>query len=139
MPFNGNYTTFHCNAQDLDLQRWKISGLPITAGFEGVHKLLSSLGWTVEEIIYQNSEPTVFTSSQKGKHVPAHFSYEGQPRAIKFKALNAAARQEAADQSMSSRQAVFRPYTRAHEQKQFMARVQAAAAKAPASPRTAAN
>ena len=129
------YAKAHAYEQDLDLQRWKLSGLPATTGIEGVSTLLGSLGWKAEEIVYQDSDHVVFTSSQKGKDVPAHFSYEGQPRALKFKALNAAARTEAATAAQASRQMAFRPSTRAKEQQQFMARLNAAAPAEPSSPR----
>jgi len=52
-------------AQDFDLQRWKVSGLPITTGIVGVHQILHSLNWEIEEVVYQDTDHVVFTCSRK--------------------------------------------------------------------------
>ena len=78
---------------------------------------------------------------QPGKFAPVHVNVEGQPRTIRFKALNAAARQSAAADTQARRQ-LFRATTRATQQKEFPEQASAAAkAKqppgSPASPRPA--
>ena len=99
-------TTFaKSNKYDFDasLQRWKVTGVPLQAGIQGLSHMLCSLGWKVAEIVYQSENSAVFTTSNKGKEAPAHVRYLGQPRRIQFKALNAAAKQEAAKVSKASR------------------------------------
>ena len=48
--------------QDLDLQRWKISGVPNAAGIAGLSELLISIGWEVSEVVYQDADHAVFTT-----------------------------------------------------------------------------
>ena len=125
--------------QNFDLQRWKVSGLPVTTGIAGVHQLLHSLKWEVEEVVYQDTDRVVFTCSSKGKSEQAHFTCEGQPRLVRFKALNASARRAAATENKDDKIAISTSSTRSTAQKAFMSRLQSVAAAptvaAPASPR----
>ena len=82
------------------------------AGLVGLTELLTSLGWDVSEIVYQDDDHAVFTAPSHGKFASVHFNVENQPRTIRFKALNAAARQAAAEDAQTRRQ-LFRPSTRA--------------------------
>ena len=66
-------------ATNFDLQRWKLSGLPITTGIAGVFQTLQALQWEVEEVIYQDNNHAVFTCSSKGKSEQAHFILKINP------------------------------------------------------------
>jgi hypothetical protein len=66
----------------------------------------------VSGIVYQDDDHAVFTAPSHGKFALVHFNVENQPRTIRFKALNAAARQAAAEDAQTRRQ-LFRPSTRA--------------------------
>jgi len=66
----------------------------------------------VSGIVYQDDDHAVFTAPSHGKFASVHFNVENQPRTIRFKALNAAARQAAAEDAQTRRQ-LFRPSTRA--------------------------
>lgn len=124
-------------ATNFDLQRWKLSGLPITTGIAGVFQTLQALQWEVEEVIYQDNNHAVFTCSSKGKSEQAHFIFEDQPRTVRFKALNAAAREAAANEAKSERPKVSKTTDRSAVQKDFMKRIAAASTTQmqPASPR----
>lgn len=41
--------------QGFDLQRWKVSGLPITTGIAGVFQILQPLAWDVTEVASCNA------------------------------------------------------------------------------------
>lgn len=122
--------------QDLDLQRWKVSGLPVTTGIAGVHQILQTLSWDVEEVVYQDTDHVVFTSSRKGKSEKAHFICEDQPRTVRFKALNAAARSAAAREAQAERPKAAKTTERSAAQKDFLAKLEDAktALAQPASP-----
>jgi hypothetical protein len=126
--------------QNLDLQRWKISGLPSTTGIDGITTLLESLNWEIVEVLYQDADHAVYTATKMGKADAAHFRFDGQPRTVRFKALNAEARKVVAAESQSTRRKLFQTTDRAQEQKNFLAKVTAAhkakaAMAAPSSPR----
>ncbi len=82
--------------------RWKITGLPASTGVAGLYELLTTLGWEIVEIVYFDERQGVFMSKSIGAHVPAYYMKQGQPRQVKFKALNAAARAMAADKERTA-------------------------------------
>ena len=85
------------------LGRWKVTGIPLNAGLEGVYRLLVSLKWEVEEIVFHDERQCIFLAKNRGKDAPAHFMFQGTPRTIKFKALNAAARESVEIESKEQR------------------------------------
>eukprot|EP00435_Cladocopium_sp_Y103_P070750 s129_g36.t1 len=56
---------------DNSVQRWKVSGVPLLAGLQGLHQMLVSLWWEVVEVVYQGEDSAVFTSTNKGKEARA--------------------------------------------------------------------
>ena len=126
------FASAHGLTVNTDLQRWKVSGIPCTTGLQGLHDILKTLGWQVEDIVYQDDFRAVFTATAKGSHDMAHFHFDGQPRTIRFKAVNAASRSAAASSDQQARQILFRPSERIAKQKEFLAKM-AAPAKAPGS------
>ena len=105
---------------DSSVQCWKVSGVPLLAGLQGLHQMLVSLGWEVVEVVYQGEDSAVFTSTNKGKEAPAHFRYLDQPRGVRFKALNASARKDSASSSQTNRIARSNTNERAQAQKAFL-------------------
>jgi hypothetical protein len=112
---------------DNSQQRWKVTGIPLQAGIQGLHQLLASLGWEVLEIIYQGEDSAVFTSKNRGKDAPVHFRYLDQPRAVRFKAINLAARKEAESTAKASRTPKQEVNERAKTQQAFLKRLEATA------------
>lgn len=143
------YAKAHGHDKDWDLQRWKISGLPTSTGLVGLSNLLNSLGWDLEEVVYQDADHAVFTSAKKGIAENFHYNVDEQPRTVRFKALNSIARKAAADESKTARKQLLQPSKRAAEQKKFPSQCSAAAKAAspkqtavqpaPASPRSDAS
>ena len=91
-------------------------------------------------MLYQDADHAVYTATKMGKADAAHFRFDGQPRTVRFKALNAEARKVVAAESQSTRRKLFQTTDRAQEQKNFLAKVTAAhkakaAMAAPSSPR----
>ena len=116
------YAKAHGHTHDWELQRWKVSGVPAATGIVGLHELLNSLSWSVDEIIYQDEKHAVFTASAKGKSDPAHYTLDMQPRTIRFKALNATAKKAIAEESQTVRKQLFQTPNRAAGQKAFLAK-----------------
>ena len=116
---------------DNSVQRWKVSGIPLLAGLQGLHQMLVSLGWEVVEVVYQGEDSAVFTSTNKGREAAAHFKYLDQPRGVRFKALNASARKESASSSQASRVVKSSVNERAQAQKAFLERLQASSIQSP--------
>ena len=78
--------------------RWKVTRIPMSAGVEGVHRLLVSLKW--DEILFHDERQCIFLSKNHGHDAPANYMFQQMPRSIKFKAINAAARESVAAESM---------------------------------------
>ena len=108
------------------LPLWKVNGVPITSGIAGLSSLLQKLGWHVDQIIYHDDDHAVFTATNKGKDAPAHFRTAGQPRSLRFKAVNSLSRAPAKDGSQASRTFLFRQSDVASAQRAFLAKVERA-------------
>ena len=65
--------------------------MPTTTGGAGLYDLRITLRWEVVEVVYFDDKQAVFMAKTIGDHVPAHHVVGGQPRTVKFKALNAVA------------------------------------------------
>lgn len=118
------YAKEHGITTNLDLQRWKVSGLLAATGLAGVFEILQSLNWEVEDVIYQDIDHVVYTCAAKGKAEKAHYNFEGQPRTIRFKALNSSARAAVAQAAKEERLKVSSTAERAAAQKASVAKKQ---------------
>jgi hypothetical protein len=110
--------------------RWKVSGIPLDAGIHGLFELLRSLEWGILEIAFMDEYHAVFLADRRGQDVPAYFQRNGQPRQIKFKALNAAARGMVKHENMERTTASAStqvPESRAARQKKFLQDLESAA------------
>ena len=74
------------------LGRFKITGVPLSAGLHGLAELLVSRKWKVDQIVFMDSKHAIFLASVRGQDDPLFWKSGGQPRQIRFKALNATAR-----------------------------------------------
>ena len=72
--------------------RWKVTGIPVATGVVGLYEILTALSWEVTEVVYMDENQAVFMAKKMGKDVPAHYVSQQQPRSVRFKALNSAAK-----------------------------------------------
>ena len=80
----------------------------------------------MDQIIYHDDDHAVLTSTNKGKDAPAHFRTAGQPRSLRFKAVNSLSCAPAKDDSQASRSFLFRQSDVASAQRAFLAKVERA-------------
>ncbi len=84
--------------------RWKISGIPTTAGATGVMALLQSRDWKDVEILYQNEKECIFVSASRGKTEEMFYNIGGgHKQQLRIKALNKVAEIQQANASRDSR------------------------------------
>jgi hypothetical protein len=107
--------------------RWKVTGFPIASGLHGLHQLLSSTRWDEVDVLFLDERQGVFHSINKGDTAPVFYHMGGQPRQVRFKALNALARgmsQDARVQDRSQSSTAARtPDKRAQRQRAFLSKV----------------
>ena len=85
------------------LGRWKVSGVPVSAGLHGLVEMLLAKSWKVEQVVYLDDTHAIFLSASRGLDGPLYFKHGAQAHQIRFKALNAKARELSKDDAMSSR------------------------------------
>ena len=79
-----------------------------------------SLKWEVAEIAFNNERQCMFLSKNRGHDAPACYMFQQMPRSIKFKAINAAARESVAAESMGRQDWGAAAASRASRQQAFL-------------------
>ena len=112
--------------------RWKLSGLPPSAGAVGAAALLQQRAWKVQEILYFGDKHCVFVADGIGKAGPMYYEFGGTHRQqLHFTALNAAAKElqhQAAQQARASTPAPAAPQPYPARQRATQWQLQAAQA-----------
>ena len=86
------------------LGRWKITGIPSTAGATGVMALLQSREWKEVEILYLNEKECIYVSASRGKCEDMFYNIGGgHKQQLRIKALNKVAETQQANASRESR------------------------------------
>ena len=120
--------------------RWKLSGLPLSAGVVGAAALLQQRGWKVQEVLYFGDKHCVFVAEGIGKSGPMFYEFGGTHRQqLLFTALNAVAKelqQQAAQQARASTPTPAAPQPHPARQRATQWQLQAAQAMQAAPPAT---
>lgn len=107
------------------LGRFKITGVPVTAGLHGLAELLIQRKWQVEQIVFMDDTHAIFLAASRGLDDPLFWKSGSQPRQIRFKALNSIARTmaaTAASAASAARSRTFPAVTPKQKQKQDFVR-----------------